>query len=162
MAKQEGTKFKGIFVDETATSEEAFLKGAGTGTVAIPAVEAKPEDTKAIEDQKKAEQRENDRSDPLKHVPRVGESIQLEENKLPNNKRQRKQHGTNLTIPLYFEELKVIQEAMEKEGESDSINDFIRTQVLAKAESILGEKAFNKIVDYKRNKVKEDKKDKTE
>ncbi|HFG6845685.1 hypothetical protein OHW01_18110 [Acinetobacter baumannii] len=118
---------------------------------------SEPEDTKALEAKKQAEQKELDRLDPLKHVPRVGESIQLEENTLPNSKRQRKQHGTNLTIPLYFEELKVIQEAMEQEGESDSINDFIRTQVLAKAESILGEEAFNEIVNFKRNKKKEDK-----
>lgn len=139
MAKQEGTKFKGIFVDETTTSEEAFLKGAGTGTVTIPAVEAKPEEPTIVDHQ-------------LTRVTRNGTVIKLEKNDLPTRKRQRKAHGTNLTIPLYFEELIAIEEAFEKENLAESLNDFIRVQLLAKAKNILGADEFKKVLDNELNK----------
>lgn len=129
------------FDDETITSEEAFVSGAGTGTVAAPSVETKSEEPTVI-------------NDPLTRVTRNGTVIKLEKNDLPTRKRQRKAHGTNLTIPLYFEELIAIEEAFEKENLAESLNDFIRVQLLAKAKSILGADEFKEVLANELNKVK--------
>ncbi len=129
------------FDDDVATSEEAFVSGAGTGTVAAPSVETKPEEPTVI-------------NDPLTRVTRNGTVIKLEKNDLPTRKRQRKAHGTNLTIPLYFEELIAIEEAFEKENLAESLNDFIRVQLLAKAKSILGADEFKEVLANELNKVK--------
>ncbi|MFA2917578.1 hypothetical protein [Acinetobacter pittii] len=129
------------FDDETTTSEEAFVSGAGTGTVAAPSVETKPEEPTLI-------------NDSLTRVTRNGTVIKLEKNDLPTRKRQRKAHGTNLTIPLYFEELIAIEEAFEKENLAESLNDFIRVQLLAKAKSILGADEFKEVLANELNKVK--------
>jgi len=129
------------FDDDVATSEEAFVSGAGTGTVAAPSVETKSEEPTVI-------------NDPLTRVTRNGTVIKLEKNDLPTRKRQRKAHGTNLTIPLYFEELIAIEEAFEKENLAESLNDFIRVQLLAKAKSILGADEFKEVLANELNKVK--------
>ncbi|MGE9759280.1 hypothetical protein ACQP6U_18045 [Acinetobacter baumannii] len=129
------------FDDDVATSEEAFVSGAGTGTVAAPSVETKSEEPIVI-------------NDPLTRVTRNGTVIKLEKNDLPTRKRQRKAHGTNLTIPLYFEELIAIEEAFEKENLAESLNDFIRVQLLAKAKSILGADEFKEVLANELNKVK--------
>lgn len=129
------------FDDDVATSEEAFVSGAGTGTVAAPSVETKSEEPTVI-------------NDPLTRVTRNGTVIKLEKNDLPTRKRQRKAHGTNLTIPLYFEELIAIEEAFEKENLAESLNDFIRVQLLAKAKSILGADDFKEVLANELNKVK--------
>lgn len=129
------------FDDDVATSEEAFVSGAGTGTVAAPSVEVKPEEPTVV-------------NDPLTRVTRNGTVIKLEKNDLPTRKRQRKAHGTNLTIPLYFEELIAIEEAFEKENLAESLNDFIRVQLLAKAKSILGADEFKEVLANELNKVK--------
>ncbi|MDC4765065.1 hypothetical protein QDR33_17560 [Acinetobacter baumannii] len=129
------------FDDDVATSEEAFVSGAGTGTVAAPSIEAKPEEPTVV-------------NDPLTRVTRNGTVIKLEKNDLPTRKRQRKAHGTNLTIPLYFEELIAIEEAFEKENLAESLNDFIRVQLLAKAKSILGADEFKEVLANELNKVK--------
>jgi len=129
------------FDDDVATSEEAFVSGAGTGAVAVPSVEAKPEEPTIVDDQ-------------LTRVTRNGTVIKLEKNDLPTRKRQRKAHGTNLTIPLYFEELIAIEEAFEKENLAESLNDFIRVQLLAKAKSILGADEFKEVLANELNKVK--------
>lgn len=129
------------FDDDVATSEEAFVSGAGTGTVAAPSVETKSEESTVI-------------NDPLTRVTRNGTIIKLEKNDLPTRKRQRKAHGTNLTIPLYFEELIAIEEAFEKENLAESLNDFIRVQLLAKAKSILGTDEFKEVLANELNKVK--------
>ncbi|WP_368678886.1 hypothetical protein [Acinetobacter lactucae] len=129
------------FDDDVATSEEAFVSGAGTGTVAAPSVETKSQEPTVV-------------NDPLTRVTRNGTVIKLEKNDLPTRKRQRKAHGTNLTIPLYFEELIAIEEAFEKENLAESLNDFIRVQLLAKAKSILGADEFKEILANELNKVK--------
>ncbi|MEN8339912.1 hypothetical protein ABTK95_18930 [Acinetobacter baumannii] len=129
------------FDDDVATSEEAFVSGAGTGTVAAPSVETKSEEPIVI-------------NDPLTRVTRNGTVIKLEKNDLPTRKRQRKAHGTNLTIPLYFEELIAIEDAFEKENLAESLNDFIRVQLLAKAKSILGADEFKEVLANELNKVK--------
>lgn len=129
------------FDDDVATSEEAFVSGAGTGTVAALSVETKSEEPTVI-------------NDLLTRVTRNGTVIKLEKNDLPTRKRQRKAHGTNLTIPLYFEELIAIEEAFEKENLAESLNDFIRVQLLAKAKSILGADEFKEVLANELNKVK--------
>jgi len=129
------------FDDDVATSEEAFVSGAGTGTVAALSVEAKSQEPTVV-------------NDPLTRVTRNGTVIKLEKNDLPTRKRQRKAHGTNLTIPLYFEELIAIEEAFEKENLAESLNDFIRVQLLAKAKSILGADEFKEVLANELNKIK--------
>lgn len=129
------------FDDDVATSEEAFVSGAGTGTVSALSVETQSEEPTVI-------------NDSLTRVTRNGTVIKLEKNDLPTRKRQRKAHGTNLTIPLYFEELIAIEEAFEKENLAESLNDFIRIQLLAKAKSILGADEFKEVLANELNKVK--------
>lgn len=85
---------------------------------------------------------------------RNGTIIELVKNDLPSRKRNRKAHGTNLTIPLYFEELIAIETALEEENQADSLNDFIRDLLLAKAEEILGERKYKKVLANEINKVK--------
>jgi len=55
---------------------------------------------------------------------------------------------------LYFEELIAIEEAFEKENLAESLNDFIRVQLLAKAKSILGADEFKEVLANELNKVK--------
>lgn len=56
-------------------------------------------------------------------------------------KRYRKEHGRLASVPLYYEEEKVLKEAAGFVGES--LNDFIREVVLKEAKRVLGAEKFN-------------------
>ena len=56
-------------------------------------------------------------------------------------KRYRKEHGRLASVPLYYEEEKVLKEAAGFVGES--LNDFIREVVLREAKRVLGAEKFN-------------------
>lgn len=132
------------FDDDGATSEEAFVSGAGTGTVAAPSEAPKKAENKP--DEKPKSQFENGR------ITRNSTDIELLKNDLPSRSRNRKANGTNLTIPLYFEELIAIEEALEKENQADSLNDFIRELLLNKAKRVLGDKKYKELLSNELNK----------
>ncbi|WP_201772988.1 type II toxin -antitoxin system TacA 1-like antitoxin, partial [Acinetobacter harbinensis] len=56
-------------------------------------------------------------------------------------KRFRKEHGRLASVPLYYEEEKVLKEAAGFVGES--LNDFIREAVLKEAKRVLGTEKYN-------------------
>ncbi|NNH78315.1 hypothetical protein HLH17_11665 [Acinetobacter sp. ANC 5380] len=56
-------------------------------------------------------------------------------------KRFRKEHGRLASVPLYYEEEKVLKEAAGFVGES--LNDFIRDVVLKEAKRVLGVEKYN-------------------
>lgn len=67
-------------------------------------------------------------------------------------KRQRKQHGGNTTVPLFYEEEEVMKEAAAYLGLS--LNDFIRDAALDKAKSVL-KIAHKKAVELNADKANE-------
>ncbi|MFW6699536.1 hypothetical protein ACODTP_18710 [Acinetobacter pittii] len=97
-------------------------------------------------DEKPKSQFENGR------ITRNSTDIELLKNDLPSRSRNRKANGTNLTIPLYFEELIAIEEALEKENQADSLNDFIRELLLNKAKRVLGDKKYKELLSNELNK----------
>lgn len=67
-------------------------------------------------------------------------------------KRTRKDHGRLASVPLYYEEEKVLKEAAGFIGES--LNDFIRDAVLKEAKRVLGAEKFNAVMDKPLNQTK--------
>ncbi|MCQ1096611.1 hypothetical protein NNO88_17490 [Acinetobacter baumannii] len=124
-------------------SEEAFVNGAGTGTVVAPS-----------EAPKQAETQTDEENSPFEKPHKARNNIQIEllNNDLTARKRNRKKHGTNLTVPLYFEELLAIQAAFDVDQSVDSVNDLIRQTILAKAEKILGKSKYKEIIAEEWNK----------
>lgn len=143
MAKSTKPHFSNPF-DAGDPSEEAFVNGAGTGTVVAPSEAPKQAETQA--DEKPYSPFENH------HTARNNIQIELLKNDLTARKRNRKKHGTNLTVPLYIEELLVIQAAFDVDQSVDSVNDLIRQTILAKAEEILGERKYKKVIAEEWNK----------
>ena len=67
-------------------------------------------------------------------------------------KRTRKDHGRLASVPLYYEEEKVLKEAAGFVGES--LNDFIRDIALKEARRVLGAEKFNAVMDKPLNQTK--------
>ena len=67
-------------------------------------------------------------------------------------KRTRKDHGRLASVPLYYEEEKVLKEAAGFVGES--LNDFIRDVVLKEAKRALGAEKFNATMNNPLNQTK--------
>jgi len=67
-------------------------------------------------------------------------------------KRTRKDHGRLASVPLYYEEEKVLKEAAGFVGES--LNDFIRDIVLKEARRVLGAEKFNATMNNPLNQTK--------
>lgn len=67
-------------------------------------------------------------------------------------KRTRKDHGRLASVPLYYEEEKVLKEAAGFVGES--LNDFIRDVVLKEARRVLGTEKFNATMNNPLNQTK--------
>lgn len=67
-------------------------------------------------------------------------------------KRTRKDHGRLASVPLYYEEEKVLKEAAGFVG--DSLNDFIRDVVLKEARRVLGAEKFNTTMNNPLNQTK--------
>ena len=82
--------------------------------------------------------------------------ITLEANTLSQRERSRVKNGRNLTIPLFAEELLIIETAVESlsQKEDVSINSFIRSIVLDKCKKVIGKDAFDKLNENKLNVVK--------
>lgn len=67
-------------------------------------------------------------------------------------KRFRKEHGRLASVPLYYEEEKVLKEAAGFVGES--LNDFIRDIALKEAKRVLGAEKFNAVMSKPFNQTK--------
>lgn len=67
-------------------------------------------------------------------------------------KRTRKDHGRLASIPLYYEEEKVLKEAAGFVGES--LNDFIRDIALREAKRVLGAEKYNATMNKPLNQTK--------
>ena len=82
--------------------------------------------------------------------------ITLEPNNLSQRERSRVKNGRNLTIPLFAEELLIIEATVEKlaQKEDVSINSFIRNIVLDKCKKVIGKDAFDKLNENELNVVK--------
>ena len=82
--------------------------------------------------------------------------IILEPNTLSQRERSRVKNGRNLTIPLFAEELLMIEAAVESlaQKEDISINSFIRNIVLDKCKKVIGKDAFDTLNENKLNVVK--------
>ena len=82
--------------------------------------------------------------------------VTLEPNTLSQRERSRVKNGRNLTIPLFAEELLIIEAAVESlsQKEDISINAFIRNLVLDKCKKVIGKEAFDELNDRKLNVIK--------
>lgn len=82
--------------------------------------------------------------------------ITLQPNTLSQRERSRVKNGRNLTIPLFAEELLIIEAAVESlsQKEDISINAFIRNLVLDKCKKVIGKEAFDELNDRKLNVIK--------
>lgn len=89
-------------------------------------------------------------------VTRNKSSVQLEENTLSARQRSRTKHGRNITVPLFHEELSVIDEAVAilSNKQDTSLNNFIREAVLKEAKRVLGKEHYESLVCKKLNVVK--------
>lgn len=89
-------------------------------------------------------------------VTRNKSSVQLEENTLSARQRSRTKHGRNITVPLFHEELSVVDEAvaMLSDKQDTSLNNFIREAVLKEAKRVLGKEQYESLVCKKLNVVK--------
>lgn len=67
-------------------------------------------------------------------------------------KRFRKEHGRLASVPLYYEEEKVLKEAAGFVGES--LNDFIRDVILKEAKRVLGAEKYNLTLGKPFNQIK--------
>lgn len=95
-------------------------------------------------------------TDQVKITTRNKTEIILEPNDLELKQRTRQKLGRNLTIPLFVEELNVIEEAIQLavDGQDLSINSFVRSTLLTQCKQILGEDEYNKIMSKKLNVIK--------
>lgn len=89
-------------------------------------------------------------------VTRNKSAIQLEENTLSARQRSRTKQGRNVTIPLFHEELSIIEEAVSKLSESSdtSINNFIRESILKECKKILKKDTYESMILDRLNVVK--------
>lgn len=109
----------------------------------------------------------SDAADPVDPAPkqititsRNKSQVTLEPNTLSQRERSRVKNGRNLTIPLFAEELLIIEAAVESlsQKEDISINAFIRNLVLDKCKKVIGKEAFDQLNNNKLNVVKNNKK----
>ena len=82
-------------------------------------------------------------------------TLTIAPNTLSVKERSRVKHGRTLTIPLYVEEIELIERAAEKLSQVDtSTTNFMRQALLDKCLAVLGESEYNSINDVKRNVIK--------
>lgn len=89
-------------------------------------------------------------------VTRNQKSVTIEPNTLGQKERSRTKHGRSLSVPLFVEELSLIEQTVEHlNKKSDiSLSNFIRQTLLERCQKVLGKDEFNKISDLKYNVVK--------
>ena len=82
-------------------------------------------------------------------------TLTITPNNLPVRERSRVKHGRTLTIPLFVEEIELIERTVEKLSQADnSTTHFMRHTLLEKCLAVLGESEYNSINDVKRNVIK--------
>lgn len=89
-------------------------------------------------------------------VTRNQKSVTIEPNTLSQKERSRTKHGRSLSVPLFVEELSLIEQTVEHLNKNSdiSLSNFIRQTLLEKCQKVLGRDEFNKISDLKYNVVK--------
>lgn len=89
-------------------------------------------------------------------VTRNQKSVTIEPNTLSQKERSRTKHGRSLSVPLFVEELSLIEQTVEHLNKNSdiSLSNFIRQTLLEKCQKVLGKDEFNKISDLKYNVVK--------
>ena len=81
--------------------------------------------------------------------------VTIAPNNLTPKERSRVKHGRTLTIPLFVEEIELIERTVEKLSQADtSTTNFMRQTLLDKCLAVLGESEYNSINDVKRNVIK--------
>lgn len=89
-------------------------------------------------------------------VTRNQKSVTIEPNTLSQKERSRTKHGRSLSVPLFVEELSLIEQTVEHLNKNSdiSLSNFIRQTLLERCQKVLGKDEFNKISDLKYNVVK--------
>lgn len=102
----------------------------------------------------------SDTQDTIKAVEKVitrnKNEVVIEPNRLTPKQRSRTRHGRNISVPLYVEELEIIEATVGKLSEQHevSVSNFIRQTLLNRCQEILGQNEYEKLNAVKRNVVK--------
>ena len=102
----------------------------------------------------------SDTQDTIKAVEKVitrnKNEVVIEPNSLTPKQRSRTRHGRNISVPLYVEELEIIEATVGKLSEQHevSVSNFIRQTLLNRCQEILGQNVYEKLNAVKRNVVK--------
>jgi len=91
-----------------------------------------------------------------KVITRNKNEVVIEPNDLTPKQRSRTKHGRNISVPLYVEELEIIEAAVEKVSSQQeiSVSNFIRQSLLSRCLEILGQTEYERLNSLKRNVVK--------
>ena len=91
-----------------------------------------------------------------KVITRNKNEVVIEPNDLTPKQRSRTKHGRNISVPLYVEELEIIEAAVEKISlqQEISVSNFIRQSLLSRCQEILGQSEYERLNAIKRNVVK--------
>lgn len=91
-----------------------------------------------------------------KVITRNKNEVVIEPNYLTPKQRSRTKHGRNISVPLYVEELEIIEATVTKlsEHQEISVSSFIRQSLLSRCQEVLGIDEFDKLNNLKRNVVK--------
>ena len=91
-----------------------------------------------------------------KVITRNKNEVVIEPNDLTPTQRSRTKHGRNISVPLYVEELEIIEAAVEKISlqQEISVSNFIRQSLLSRCQEILGQSEYERLNAIKRNVVK--------
>ena len=91
-----------------------------------------------------------------KVITRNKNEVVIEPNSLTPKQRSRTRHGRNISVPLYVEELEIIEATVGKLSEQHevSVSNFIRQTLLNRCQEILGQNEYEKLNAVKRNVVK--------
>lgn len=91
-----------------------------------------------------------------KVITRNKNEVMIEPNILTPKQRSRTKHGRNISVPLYVEELEIIEATVGKLSEQHeiSVSNFIRQTLLNRCQDVLGQDEYEKLNAAKRNVVK--------
>ena len=91
-----------------------------------------------------------------KVITRNKNEVVIEPNSLTTKQRSRTKHGRNISVPLYVEELEIIEATVGKLSEQHeiSVSNFIRQTLLNRCQDVLGQDEYEKLNAVKRNVVK--------
>lgn len=91
-----------------------------------------------------------------KVITRNKNEVVIEPNNLTPKQRSRTKHGRNISVPLYVEELEIIEATVDKLSQQHeiSVSNFIRQTLLNRCQDVLGQDEYEKLNALKRNVVK--------